>query len=238
MKHEYEKTTFLSDVANHQMTVLRDSSVDRHVRFRQPGSSCYGFDLITWSGHFLITGDCGSYLFRREDDMFGFFRQDRKYDADGLHINTRYWCEKLLAVACGGDGRGNAKEYSHEKFGANVLTLFERHFEDEVRHDDRPDDQLAQYEKDHIAARKGVRDEIWAEIEADVLSEMRDQHEAARAAFNFDHKGFNFQGWEADHTEYSFHFLWCCFAIAWGIKKYDDSKVPTVAEPEPLAAAL
>ncbi len=30
--------------------------------------------------------------------------------------------------------------------------------------------------------------------------------------------------WEWGCKEYTFHFLWCCYAIAWGIKTYDESK--------------
>ena len=42
---------FLNDVSEHQITVIRDQDTDRHIRFRRPGTSCYGFDLITWPGH-------------------------------------------------------------------------------------------------------------------------------------------------------------------------------------------
>jgi hypothetical protein len=55
------KEQFLRDVSEHVLTVLRDDGADRHLRFRKPGTGCYGFDLLTWPGHLLITGDCGSY---------------------------------------------------------------------------------------------------------------------------------------------------------------------------------
>lgn len=42
---------FLHDVRNHQMTILRDEGVNRHIRFMKPGSSDMQFDLITWSGY-------------------------------------------------------------------------------------------------------------------------------------------------------------------------------------------
>ncbi len=42
---------FLKDVSCHQMTVLRDEGVFRHVRFSRPDSSSYRFDLITWPRH-------------------------------------------------------------------------------------------------------------------------------------------------------------------------------------------
>ena len=27
-------------------------------------------------------------------------------------------------------------------------------------------------------------------------------------------------------TRFTFHFLWCCYALAWGINKYDDHRNP------------
>lgn len=72
-----EEQRFLNDVANHEMIIIRDDGVNRHVRFKRPNSSCMYFDLITWPGHLCYTGDMGSYVFRRLEDMFEFFRTDR-----------------------------------------------------------------------------------------------------------------------------------------------------------------
>ena len=65
---------FLGDVDWHVMTVLRDDGVHRHIRLKRPDSGSYWFDLITWPGTLCIDGDCGTYVFRRLEDMFQFFR--------------------------------------------------------------------------------------------------------------------------------------------------------------------
>lgn len=40
--------------------------------------------------------------------------------------------------------------------------------------------------------------------------------------------------WEHDLTEYTYHFVWCCYAIAWGIQQYDKLKAETPAvQPAP-----
>ena len=67
---------FLEDIKNHYMKVLRDDGVNRHIRFTQ-GRFRYHFDLITWSEHLCISGDCGTYVFRRTEDMFDFFQMDK-----------------------------------------------------------------------------------------------------------------------------------------------------------------
>ncbi|MFM0226163.1 hypothetical protein [Paraburkholderia dipogonis] len=219
------------------MTVLRDDGVDRHLRFRKPGTSCYGFDLITWGGHLLITGDCGSFLFLRLHDMFQFFRADRK-SKDDLYLNPQYWSEKLIATDCSGSRGGAAKRFSRETFEANIKRWFDDRFEGEIENDASTDEADWDYEEDaeqrakNVAQRKARREAIWSQIVSDVLYHSGNEHQAAQAAYDFEHDGFNFQDfYEVDNTEYTFHFIWCAYAIAWGVKKYDESKAtPTQAE--------
>lgn len=230
------KEQFLRDVGEHVLTVLRDDGVDRHLRFREPGTSCYGFDLITWGGHLLITGDCGSFLFRRLEDMFEFFRSDRE-PKDELHLNPQYWSEKLLATDCNGRRGGAATEFSKEKFEASIKRWFDEHFEEEIREDAEPDEESGFHDSMSIATRKARRDAIWAEIESDVLAHSDNEHQAAQAAYDFEHDGFNFQDfYEVDNTEYTFHFIWCAYAIAWGIKRYDEAKALAAQQPSEVPA--
>ena len=91
---------FNRDIEHHQMTVLHDEGLYRHIRFQNPGNSMYWFDLITWPGSLTIKGDMGTWTFSRLTDMFEFFTG---------HINTSYWAEKLDNGTEG--GRRCAKEY-------------------------------------------------------------------------------------------------------------------------------
>jgi hypothetical protein len=51
-------------------------------------------------------------------------------------------------------------------------------------------------------------------------------HETIR---NFD--AFEFSDfWEHDLTEYTYHYIWCCYAIAWGIAEYDKAKARQAKE--------
>jgi hypothetical protein len=235
------KEQFLRDVGEHVLTVLRDDGVDRHLRFRKPGTGCYGFDLLTWPGHLLITGDCGSFLFLRLHDMFQFFRTDRE-PKDDLHLNPQYWSEKLIATDCNGRRGGAATKFSKEKFEANIKRWFDDSFEEEIKSDASLDEGDWDYEEDaeqrakHVAERKARRDAIWEEIVSDVLHHSDNEHQAAQAAYDFEHDGFNFQDfYEVDNSDYTFHFIWCAYAIAWGIKRYDEARgsaAPQTAEAE------
>ena len=201
---------FLRDVVEHEMVVIRDNGVSRHLRFHKPGTYCMHFDLITWPGYLCYTGDMGTYVFQRLEDMFEFFRTDRKHmhlrDGKTLAINLSYWGEKLEAV----DRHGGYREWSKEKFEARVREDFTRWLEDE---------EIAR------------TDELQDRFDAEVLGAMEDGKVAAyQAAQGFEIDGwFPFQDWwEVNSDEYTSQFIWCCYALAWGIQKYDESKMETV----------
>lgn len=115
---------FARDTAGHEMTVLHDDGLYRHLRFNNPQYGEYWFDLITWPGSLVMRGDVGDgYIFTRLPDMFEFFRADRRWG-----INPHYWAEKL------GGGRQSVKEYSETAFRQIVGELFV----DAVRFNDAP----------------------------------------------------------------------------------------------------
>lgn len=113
---------FKQDTAQHQMTILHDEDLYRHLRFRSPKNSLYWFDLVTWPGSLVIRGDVNGYMFTRLRDMFEFFRND------GYGINPHYWAEKLE------NSRDSAQEYSEDLFRQLVV----EHTVDAIRYGDAP----------------------------------------------------------------------------------------------------
>ncbi|WP_277212310.1 hypothetical protein [Isoptericola croceus] len=81
---------FAADVAEHELTVLHDDGLYRHIRLAKPGTGVRGFQLVTWPGYLAYTGDMGAYTFAREADMFAWFGTGRP--------NLGYWGEKVTAV--------------------------------------------------------------------------------------------------------------------------------------------
>lgn len=229
---ECTQERFLRDVARHQMTVLRDDGLHRHVRFKEPGNSCYHFDLITWPGYLCYTGDMGTFVFRRIDDMFEFFGRDRAYHASRgrkLAINLGYWGEKLVAVdANGASSGGKAKEFDLEKF-TRVINEYRLRW--------------MRRGKEEGTLDKEQRRELWEQVQEEVLDRAEDgEHYAQAAAYQFafrpssDHRSSCAPVWqfddlfEHDFTEYTHTFVWCCYALAWGIQKYDEAKAAASAE--------
>lgn len=112
---------FARDTAGHQMTVLHDDGLYRHLRFQDPKHGAYWFDIVTWPGCLTIRGDINdAYTFNRLPDMFEFFR--------GKHINPGYWAEKLP------NGWNSVKEYSEDTF----RKLVKEHVAEAIRYSDAP----------------------------------------------------------------------------------------------------
>ncbi len=201
MTRECTEERFLKDVADHEMTIVRDEGVHRHIRFAKPGTSSMHFDLVTWPGYLCYSGDMGTYVFSRLRDMFEFFREKPSYRA-GLYINEGYWAEKLQAT----DKPDCHRTYSAERFREYVIY------------------NCRQWR--HEMSRAEFR-LFRAAIEEDVLRAQDDGEDAAyRALADFEHAGRQWFSdyWEASFKEYTFRFTWCCYALAWGIGLYDANR--------------
>lgn len=207
------ESKFLEDVKGHEMITLHDDGVYRHIRFKRPGTSCMHFDLVTWPGYLAYSGDMGCYVFCRTNDMFSFFRTDRAHNPEArLYINLSYWSEKLQAVD-GNRQNGSAKEFSEEKFSKIIseirLNWIRRH-----------------------RLNKEQRRDLWDAVQEQVLDRVGEDFGGSvplNAAHDFSERigneTFQFDDiWEYDFTDYTFRFVWCCYALAWGIQKYDEAK--------------
>ena len=203
--HVTTEESFLRSVSGHVMTVLEEDGVHRRIRFSKPGSSDMHFYLVTWPGYLCFCGDMGTFVFQRLEDMFAFFRSS-KHEAGKLSINTSYWGEKCVAV----DSVDGIREYSPDSFREAIGEWLEAHLEDEE------DDAL--------------KCELSDAVDDDLLSCAEDGEAAARSAvdnfcFNWFGRTFEISDFgETTLTVKTHRFLWCCYAIAWGIQKFDEAK--------------
>jgi hypothetical protein len=199
--HEVTEESFLADVSKHVVTVIRDDGVHRHLHCAIPGSGNMHFDVVTYPGYLVYSGDMGCYVFARIRDMFEFFRGK----PDGpLKINKGYWGEKLEAI----DRPDGYREFQPE--------LLEKYVNDWLDENEADED-----------LREQVRD--------NVLSYSHDGEYAARDALTqFEYEGRRpFQDcWELSFSAYTFRFVWCCYALVWAIRQYDQARSAlTVSEP-------
>jgi hypothetical protein len=208
MRDYYPETTerFVRDTAKHEMTVLHDEGLYRHLRFKSPTDSAYWFDLITVPHALIFRGDGESFVFSRLEDMFQFFRSGIHKDGS-IHINPGYWSEKLTS------DRDSCMEYSEKLFTQKVS------------------EYLAECEED----TPGVT-VAWNEHVGQFCSEYDTSYEeSARQALNdfaFTPDSdtglpFTFEDtWDWSFREYGWWFLWACHGICWGIQRYDQVKAP------------
>jgi hypothetical protein len=211
---------FAKDTANHQMEVVLDHGTNRHLRFRQPGTYCYGFDIVTWPGHLAITGDMGAAVFTRLPDMFEFFRSSgHKRDGIPLEINVSYWAEKCVAH----DGR--QKEFNADGFRRVVKKRYDDYVAERLDDENQPPEWAS---------------DLWEEIQDGILCLDRESTDFALAAMHdFEpqderYRSFRFHDvsdYASSVEAYSFHMVWRLYAIAYAIKAYDASRAPKAASP-------
>jgi len=198
-----EAARFAKDTTEHVMTILHSDGLYRHLRFKKPGTRFYYFDLITWPGYLTIAGDMGTYTFERTEDMFTFFR-------GAGDINPQYWSEKIRA-GTGTNGR-IATEYSE--------ALFKKHVSEHIA-------EYAEYSGLDEAERAALIEEVRIQILEGGDSYTEQGARASLDDFNceFDNQRESLRvfsdTWEWDLSDYTVQFLWCCFAIRWGISQFD-----------------
>lgn len=191
------KRNFDHMVTEHEMTILRDDELYRHIRCRRPGTSLCGWDLITWPGHLVVTGDVESFHFAREADMFGFFEMCGNEHG----INPDYWGEKI-------QGSAKWRTHSPELFTQLVVEHFW-----ERRHS---------YEGDTAALWRAIREDVL--IHAEYAVAARD---ALMSFEHWDRQAGTFEfsdAWEWSFLDADWHYLRSLHAIVWGIRKYRAAK--------------
>jgi hypothetical protein len=206
MTWECNEQNFLKDVAEHQMLVIRDEGLNRHLRFKKPDTYCMHFDLITWPGHLCYTGDMGTYVFTRIEDMFQFFRRagkEKKYA-----IDRRYWAEKCISL-----DRSGIEEFDEDKFKQIIFG------------------RLVEWIKENrYRTTKEERRDLWDDVVNQVSGAEGDGggYRLQIAAYDFSHTvnseigEFYFSDlFESNFNRYTTRFTWCCFAMAWAIEQYD-----------------
>jgi hypothetical protein len=238
---------FAKETAAHEMTVLHDDGLYRHLKFSNPERRwSYWFDLITVPGALIFRGDGESFVFSRFTDMFEFFRSGIRKDGS-LHINPHYWAEKLTS------DRDSVMKYDQNLFERQV----KEYVADAIRERVAPRG-ISRAVKDLLedgdiswedGARRALEDfEFGAgfqptcgcgwkgqlrEDEYDALKESR-SHRAIGAAHHTitGHvEGFTFEDvWEWSFKDYDWWFLWACRAIVWGIQQYDAAKAAEKAQ--------
>lgn len=182
---------FARETRNHQLTVLHDDGLYRHLKCADPSGGFYRFDLITWPHNLFLRGDGFSFGFAifPTADMFDVFRGSR-----GGGINPGYWQEKVTA--------GKVRDWSEDLFRAWVL---DEAAKNENRHPGLVEAVTAQilHSDEHSTEYQGTAEYAIASF----------RHGGYRLHIPND--------WEKDFEDYSWEFLFACHAVLFGIDMWD-----------------
>jgi hypothetical protein len=194
---EVVRERFAGDTKSHELTVLRDDGLYRHLRFQKPGTSIYRFDIVTWPGYLAFVGDAGDFVFARTADMLEFFVPKGREGREA--INPQYWSEKLVAPK-----HDAAETYSYQVFCQRVQEWFK-----DVSLDLTP------------AGQADLGDAVNEHLLSPYLDAVHSEHDAHVLLRDFECQGTRvYDSWEWNLREYRHDFLWCCYALVWGIARY------------------
>lgn len=201
----YTDIQFDEDIQRHQIKILMDSGVYRHIRYARPDSGMYRFDIITWPGYLAIAGDMGEYVFSRTHDMFTFFR------SDSHRPNFSYWAEKCCAAST--------------SCQSPIYTFDRRKTTELVKEwvDNWCDEHSITFEE-----RTEVEMDVLESLE-DALNHDESLHSLYHWAYdyvNVKHRTLDFSTYMTEYSSrsfqsFDFQYEWICHAIPWAIQQYD-----------------
>lgn len=130
------------------------------------------------------------------------------------------------------------KDYSEEALLRRLVEMYTehgRHFDDlqadyeaaKATWDATPRER--RYPFDYRGLREPVKPPTVAELRQQVADARRDgdlsfEDGARRFLAGWDAAEVTSDSWELDLREYSYHFVWSCHAIHWGVREYDVAK--------------
>lgn len=184
---------FKKAVIEHEMIVVRNDGLHRHLTFKSPRTFNNHFHITTWPGYLAISGDIGCYVFARLPDMFRFFRGDG--------INPGYWGEKLQSI----ERNGGYREFSEEQFHAAIKSDFDQWSFD--------DDEQKAKAWDALQDSDLAEDSNPESLESAIQDALDYKCPVTGNRFN--------DFWDHELRDYTFRFLWCCHAIRWAVGEVD-----------------
>ncbi|MFD7661005.1 hypothetical protein [Streptomyces sp. NPDC059788] len=207
---------FARDTARHEMTVLHDEGLYRHLLFRETNHSFYWFELITTPGQLVFSGDGESFVFRRITDMFEFFRSGLRPDGT-IELNPHYWSEKLAS------DRGSVMGYQEDLF-VKVVWEQANHLIEQEHVEPEQVDRFRQTIKDDIVegGMYATADEAYRTVEE--FEFYNDPSKEFDYRYEADVRFEDAWEWFSATQDYDWWFLWACHAIVWGIARYDAAK--------------
>jgi len=241
---------FARDTAAHEMTVLHDDGLYRHLKFMNPEHGSFGaFQVITWPYNLVVkTGWTFHFDVDATPDMFDLFRRT----ALTGQINPGYWSEKVRA------GRDEVEGFDPDLLKAEVASTLADWMRDDLGYRVAKRAKELGFAPKEMEAKPGIRRELARQVRSEWMNANRQLREAVEghffsdmADYNIEYESeahralhdFSYQP-EGDDREYPYYFadwhewrlkdftpgfLHSCYAIRHGIDVYDAARKAVAA---------
>ena len=143
--------------------------------------------------------------------MFEFHRGD-------FNIDFRYWAEKVKA--------GKTKEFSNPKLLSIIKNLYEE-FKSEIESEIEYEIEIEGESKKETTTKLNELTATYEKYikEAGYVMSTHESYDLLKE-FCSECGSDNYEVWEFDVTEYTYDFIWCCYAIVHAIQIYDKEMGP------------
>lgn len=129
------KQDFDKSVSEHEMTVLHNAGIYRHLRFKKPNSNNQYFDITTFPNHLVISGDMGDFTWRtwcKDADIFNGFSPNRLLAGKNKEFSSEALRGEINDVveSCCEDIADHFEDYEGDDY--ENVNEFEQAFREEV----------------------------------------------------------------------------------------------------------
>lgn len=200
------------DIAGHELTILHDDGLHKHLLYRNPRSSEFWFTITTAPGTLTVHGDMGTYVFAREQDMIAWFLGGSWPGRP----NVDYWAEKCVSAG----GRRGLKEYSETALRQRIEEALSSEVESEAL---TPDEE--------VALRREAREYLGGLDlrNAYAQGELDDFRWRTLQPFT--------ESWEWEPYEYTYQYVWTAHTLLAALLTYREqvARRPVLLAPVPLS---
>jgi hypothetical protein len=241
---------FARETRGHEMTVLHDDGLYRHLKFMNLENGSFGaFHLITWPYNLVVkTGWTFHFDIDATEDMFDLFRRTARTG----EINPGYWSEKVRA------GRDEVEGFDPDLLKGEVASTIAQWMRDDLEDRVVRQAQRFGYSLKEVGTTPEIRRELARQVRPEWMNANRQLREAVEGHFFSDMADYNIEYEseahralhdftfrpEGDTSEYPYYFadwhewrmkdytpgfLHSCHAIRHGIDLYDAAQKAVAA---------
>lgn len=176
-------TSLAARFAGHQVTVLHEDGLYRHLRFASPERGSFGaFEIITWPYNLVVkSGWTFHFDIDATPDMLDVFRNT----AWSGEINPSYWQEKVKA------GRDEIEGFEPDLLKWEIASTLAQWMRDDLDNRVKKQAKRLGFTQQELKTTPGIRTELARQVRAEWRAANRKLREAVHEHFFSDTADYN-----------------------------------------------